>query len=346
MAEQFGNRLPGLLAAWLAVLFLLVGCAEEEPSTVGELASLADLRGRAVGVTSLGGPSTLEARYVLKATYGLDASPAGGDVALVEAPAESLPDLLRTGDIDAAVLAGLPAFTLLEEEDLYLLSHLTEEMRELTDAPVMTSVLLTYPDTAAQKRDALVELNRMLAESVTYFQSNRDSVLEAVASEQQVDRDFLAWWWDRHELALGGVSPEAQQQLLDVWEAAKTLGEIETYPELADVLFSQTEQDGTGAQGDRVTISLAVLDDPSRRAALYAIEQGIVRSDSVDVSVSYVPPSSLTDAVAARQFDVIEAEPLAVPLGAASDLQFVILSGGVQDLDGTLVFVRAERRSD
>jgi len=172
-------------------------------------------------------------------------------------------------------------------------------------------------------------------------------VLDAVASDQRVDRDFLAWWWDRHELALGGVSPAAQQQLLDVWEAAKALGEIEAYPDLADVLFvTQTERSDAEAKGDRVTISLAALDDPSRRAALYAIEQGIVQSDTVDVSLTYLLTTSLAEAVAARQFDVIETEPLAVPEGAAGELDFIVLSGGFQDLDGTLLFVRAAPSED
>ena len=91
--------------------------------------------------------------------------------------------------------------------------------------------------------------------------------------------------------------------------------------------------------GDRTTLSIGVLDDPSRRAALYAVEQGIVSSDTVDLAVTFLPRSDLMDAVSARQFDVVEANPLAVPLGEARDLGFVILSGGEQDFDGVALVV-------
>jgi hypothetical protein len=89
-----------------------------------------------------------------------------------------------------------------------------------------------------------------------------------------------------------------------------------------------------------------VLDDASRRAALYAIDQDIVRSDMIDISLTYLPASSLVDAAAARQFDVVEVEPIAVPLGAANGQQFTILSGGLVDLDSTLAFTRVAAPTD
>ena len=99
------------------------------------------------------------------------------------------------------------------------------------------------------------------------------------------------------------------------------------------------EEQEDAIEGDRETVGLALLDDPSRRAAMYAIEQGIVGSETIDISITYLARSELTDAVSARQFDVIEASPLAVPLGVERELEFVIVSGGVQNVDGTLLVV-------
>ena len=49
--------------------------------------------------------------------------------------------------------------------------------------------------------------------------------------------------------------------------------------------------------------------------------------------------SDLAEAASARQFDVVEASPLAVPLGAERELEFVIVSGGLEDLSATLLLV-------
>ena len=94
-------------------------------------------------------------------------------------------------------------------------------------------------------------------------------------------------------------------------------------------------------EGDRVTISLAILDDVGHRAALYALDQRLTTSTTVDLVVTYLPASALDEAARSKQYDVVESTAIAVPAGAADDFSFVILSAGLQDLDGTLLFVSA-----
>lgn len=345
--------LSATLSALVVLTLLAAACGSGGSTTVTGLASPADLRGRTVGVVSLTDGSTLEARLLLQEAYGLDVSLDVGDVTIVESPAESLSTLLQDGHIDAAVVSHLGAFRLLDDERFRLLSRVTEEMREITGAPIMNSILITYPDVADQRAEALVELNRMLAESVTYFNANRDDVIEAVAvDDQTIDAQFLRWWWDRYDLPLGDLSVDLQERLLHIWEAARMIGDIEEYPELASVLFNadgdEQESPDAGEQseatkGDRTTVSLGLLDDASRRAVLYAIEQGIVTSDLVDLDLTYLPKSALMEAAPAKQYDVIEASPLVVPLGRTQDLDFVVLSGGLQNRGGTFLFVRNGR---
>ena len=207
-------------------------------SADSELRSPSGLTKKTIGVVSRNNPSTLGMRYLLQRGHRIDAGLEGGEVTIEEAPAESLPRLLDSGDVDAAVLSELAAFRLEKQDDVRLLSRVTEELRDLIGAPLLSSVLVTYPDVAAQKAEALVELNRLLAESVTYLEANEDAVLEAVASEQQADPEYLRWWSERYDLPLGDLSEETQERLLQVWEAARTLGDIESYPDLADVLFN------------------------------------------------------------------------------------------------------------
>lgn len=315
------------------------------PAGRGELAGIEDLRGRVIGVASAENVSTLEARFVLLAGYGLNASAGDGDVTLVEAPAESLEELLTDGAVDATVPPDRIAYQLLQGRiGVYPLSHIAKEMREQTGDPVLASALVTYPDVAAGDARSLEELKALLAESLTYFRANPETVIDAVATTT-ADRAYLRWWWDRHDIAFGDASPSVQAQLLDLWEAGKAVGDIDSYPELADVLFNRDGQGGGDADG-RATVTLGVLDDLSRRCALYAIEEGIVTSDAIDVNITYLASSALEDAAVAKFFDVIEATPLLVPLGAGSDLPLLVLSGGLQDLDGTLLFVRSAPAGD
>jgi len=201
------------------------------------LQSPADLAGGTVGVVSQGDPSTLVTRYLLQ-RYEIETNPAAEGVTIEVAPADSLPALLQNGEIDAAVLTEQAAFRLLSNEDFRVLSRVTDELRELAGAPVISSILVTYPDVVGQKAEALGELNRLLAQSVTYFQANEDTVIEAVAAEQQADVESLRWWWERYDLPLGDLSSGTQQQLLQAWEMARALGDVESYPDLADVLFN------------------------------------------------------------------------------------------------------------
>ena len=76
------------------------------------------------------------------------------------------------------------------------------------------------------------------------------------------------------------------------------------------------------AGGDRVTLSLAVVDSVGYRTALYAIEEGIVTSDSIDVAITYLSPSALAESARSKQYDIVDVPAIAVPPGPAGDFAF------------------------
>lgn len=333
---------PLALALVAGVFAAACGGGETAPSGI---TSPSELRGRDVGVVSLVDASTLELRYVMQAGYGLEASPAEGDVTLREAPSESLRSLLAEGEIDAALVRGLDAFAMLDDDEFRVVSHVSKEAQELAQSPFLTSALTTYADIAVRKREALLETNRLFTEARVYFDTNRSDVIDAVAASAELDAAFVAWWWERHDLLFGDLSEDVEAQLLSLWTVAAEVGDIDAAPELESVWFNSAEdEDGPpptiAPEGERATVSLAVLDHPGRRAALYAIEQGIVTSDSVDLDISYLSQSALMEAASAGQFDVVETSPTAVALSVERGLDLVVLSGALQDRDGTLLFVR------
>ncbi len=202
-----------------------------------DLASPADLRWKTLAVASLEGMCTLETRYLLEEAYGLTTGPEGDIVEVKEAPAESLPTVLSSGEADAAVLVNRGAFVLLEDQGFRVMGRVTDELQDLVGAPVMDSILVTYADIVEEKAGALTEVNRLLAESVTYFKANQDEVTRAVATEQE-NEEYIEWWWQRQELRFGDLSMEAQERLLGVWEMAIAVGYIEDYPDLGTVIFN------------------------------------------------------------------------------------------------------------
>ncbi|MCH7579085.1 MAG: hypothetical protein IIB22_02455 [Chloroflexi bacterium] len=336
------------LLAIVALVVLLAACGGEDEPLRG-ITAIDDLRGGTIGVSSFEDTSTLELRFVLQESYGLVAGIDFTDVTLVELPVLELLSQLRQGEVDAVLIPPGSVLTQFDEADFRILSRVTTEMSDVTGLPVTGSLLLTYADTAETKTSGLVELNRMLTEGMTYLRVNRDDVVGIVTAQEEVDEEAARGWWDVLDLLFGDTSPELQEQITGIWSAALALGDIVEVPLIEELMLFEANGEAPGIEvrddgeepdlGDRTTISLGVLDDASRRAALYAIEQGIVGSETIDLSITFLARSELADAVSARQFDVIEASPLAVPLGVERELQFVILSGGVRNVDGTLLVV-------
>jgi len=87
----------------------------------------------------------------------------------------------------------------------------------------------------------------------------------------------------------------------------------------------------------RQSVSLAYADDPSRVALLWAITNHKVTSPLIDVTVSFLPLAQIIPAASTKQFDAIEATPLAVPRTAGREPGFLILSAGLVNLNGTFL---------
>jgi ABC-type nitrate/sulfonate/bicarbonate transport system substrate-binding protein len=86
----------------------------------------------------------------------------------------------------------------------------------------------------------------------------------------------------------------------------------------------------------RETLTLAYSDDPSRVALVWAITNQKVTSPFLDLQISFLPVAQIIPAANTKQFDAIEATPLAVPRTfAASEPGFLILSSGLINRTGT-----------
>jgi ABC-type nitrate/sulfonate/bicarbonate transport system substrate-binding protein len=98
---------------------------------------------------------------------------------------------------------------------------------------------------------------------------------------------------------------------------------------------------GNQTASTKDVIKIAVLDDPTRHAALWALENSKVNSGSISVNVSYLSTQSAQVAYQSHQYDVVEASPVAMATAAKRGLVMKILTGGIVDRGATVVYVNA-----
>lgn len=201
------------------------------------VASPAQLKGKTIGVASLGGTFVLETRYVLQKGHGLNTDLRTGEVKFSETPVEATATLLKDNRLDAAVLAQLAYYRLRSSPDHKLVANVTEEFTRLSGHRPVNSVIVTYRDKVAAKKDALAELQKMLAASRSYLLANKAEVFKDVAAKRSVDQAFLEWIFTVLDLAAGPVSDQDAAQIAATWEAAKSIGDIQSAPPVKDVIF-------------------------------------------------------------------------------------------------------------
>lgn len=100
-----------------------------------------------------------------------------------------------------------------------------------------------------------------------------------------------------------------------------------------------------GAMAQTRTLSFAHLANPSHEAALYAIQQGIVTSDVINVVVTALDIAALQQAIVGRSFDVVEGAAMAIPRANARGLPLEIIGIGMRSHAeglGSGVWVRAD----
>jgi NitT/TauT family transport system substrate-binding protein len=78
------------------------------------------------------------------------------------------------------------------------------------------------------------------------------------------------------------------------------------------------------------TVTFGYLADPSHEAALWALRNGKVKSDLIEVTATPLQIPALIQATAARTYDVIETAAMAIPPARARGLDLLIMGAGLR----------------
>ncbi len=98
-----------------------------------------------------------------------------------------------------------------------------------------------------------------------------------------------------------------------------------------------------GPVGAKEKIAVAYLDEDSHRAVFHAIEEGILKSDVIDVETRALNIPALIQATGSKQFDVVQTAVVAVPQLQQRGVHLKILSVALHAKgQAAAIFVRAD----
>ena len=86
----------------------------------------------------------------------------------------------------------------------------------------------------------------------------------------------------------------------------------------------------TAPASAKETVTFGYLADPSHEAVLWALRNGKVKSDLIDVQATGLRIPALIQATAARTYDVVETAAMAVPRARAHGLDLLIMGAGLR----------------
>jgi len=163
--------------------------------------SVADLRGKKVGMSPVGSATYAIAAAVLERNFGLkptDYTPVGGNEG-------QLVSFLQRGDVDAA---SLRAVTIASVPDLKLnvLARIVDEWKKLTksDAAPILGATIVHKNFAQQHPDATVKLVRALIAATRFGRTETDKTAEMLRKASNLDaKDATSYarLWDQIYIA-------------------------------------------------------------------------------------------------------------------------------------------------
>ena len=159
--------------------------------------SAADLKGKKLGVYSLGSAGITLIRIALADVHGLNVAVRGGDLEFVEMPAPALPAALASGRIDAATLIHAQAYRAMQNNDFVVVTQTAGDLTKKFGVRMVSAVLAGYGEKLDANPDAYKEFMRVLHASVQYALKNPGEVFPAVAQATNTDAKFFNAWFTR-----------------------------------------------------------------------------------------------------------------------------------------------------
>lgn len=196
-----------------------------------------DLKGKTLGVVSLGSTATLEAASVYNGKYNIDAKPEGGDIRWTELDPPTLLNAVKKGQVDAALMWHSWGWQAENDPQLRAIDDLDDEFREINGEWPIGSAYTATSEQLEGKEDCYREFQRMINESRDYAQENISDIAPEVSEASGgVPPEFIEFWWDG-AYEFGGLDQEWLDRAEVVYDVAVQSKVIEEKPNLDEIVL-------------------------------------------------------------------------------------------------------------
>jgi NitT/TauT family transport system substrate-binding protein len=205
--------------------------------TTSPIHTVADLRGKTLGVAAINSTGAALVRFALWKKYGLNVQLEGGDVHFVELPPPALMTALAAGKIDAASQIAAQTYQGVKEDAIRSIARVGNDLHDLYGVYMVPAVNASYPDKLAARPQAFEEFSRMLKASADYAREHIDEVAAAVSPDTGQEPGYFKWWNECDAEFPATVSDADIKAIGKTFELAKELGVLQSYPDPSTLVW-------------------------------------------------------------------------------------------------------------
>jgi NitT/TauT family transport system substrate-binding protein len=199
--------------------------------------SVADLKGKKLGVYSLGSAGITLIRIALADVHGFNVAVRGGDIEFVEMPAPALPAALASSRIDAATLIHAQAFKALQTGEFVAITQTAQDLTAKFGVRMVSAVLAGYGEKLDSRPEVYKEFLRVLHASMEYALKNPGEVFPAVAKEANTDPAFFKAWFTRFSEFPVLLTQDDIKAIGLLWKRSVELGILKDVPPVMDTVW-------------------------------------------------------------------------------------------------------------
>jgi ABC-type nitrate/sulfonate/bicarbonate transport system substrate-binding protein len=199
--------------------------------------SVRELKGKKLGVYSLGSAGITLIRIALADVHGFNVAVRGGDIEFVEMPAPALPAALASGRIDAATLIHAQAFKAQQTGEFVAITQTAEDLTRKFGVRMVSAVLAGYGEKLDAKPEIYREFLRVLHASVEYALKHPDEVFPAVGKDTSTDPEFFKAWFTRFSDFPVRLTQDDIKAIDLLWKRAVDLEILKSVPPAIDTVW-------------------------------------------------------------------------------------------------------------
>ncbi len=161
------------------------------------------------------------------------------DAAFTTAEAVAVRDgqFIAVGRAEEVELIHSQAYKADKSKKYRVVAYTSRDIHELYGVDVVPAVNVSYSNKLEARPAAFKEFNRMLKESVDYAVANPRKVGAAISKEHNISPDFFQAWLTRFSFFPATVSKADGKAFETVWQGAKELGILKSYPKAESVIW-------------------------------------------------------------------------------------------------------------